>query len=139
MSSMTQPPLDREHQNQPLHKSRGATLLSLGSPVAGLLLQHTKHALRQLVRYPAFSIVAVLSMVIGIGATTAVFTVFNVALLQPLSAPEPHRLVLLSPERRGEGYVFFNPVYESLRDEQRTLSGMSAISAAAVLEGAVRG
>ena len=70
----------------------------------------------------------VFSLAIGIGSTTAVFTVFNVALLQPLSGPEPHRLVVLSPERRGEGFVIFNPVYESLRDEQRTLSGMSAVS-----------
>ena len=125
---MTQPPLDREHHSQPLHESRGTTPLSLGSPVTGLLLLDTKHAVRQLVRYPVFSIVAVLSMAIGIGATTAVFTVFNVALLQPLSGPEPHRLVVLSPERRGDGYVIFNPVYESLRDEQRTLSGLSAVS-----------
>ena len=91
------------------------------------LLQHAKHAVRQLVRYPVFSLVAVLSMAIGIGATTAMFTVFNVALLQPLSSPEAHRLVLLSPERRGEGFVIFNPVYESLRDQQRTLSGLSAV------------
>jgi predicted permease len=91
------------------------------------VLQHTKHAVRQLVRYPSFSIVAVLSLAIGIGATTAVFTVFNVALLQPLSGAEPHRRVVLSPERRGERFVIFNPVYESLRDEQRTLAGMSAV------------
>ena len=102
--------------------------LAPGSPVAGLLLQHTKHAGRQLVRYPLFSTVAVLSLVIGIGATTAVFTVFNVTLLQPLASPEAHRLVLLLPERRGEGFVTFNPVYESLRDEQRTLAAISAVS-----------
>ena len=98
------------------------------SPLAGLLLLDTKHAVRQLVRYPVFSIVAVLSLVIGIGAATAVFTVFNVALLQPLSGSEPHRRVVLSAERRGNGFVIFNPVYESLRDEQRTLSGLSAVS-----------
>ena len=91
------------------------------------VLQHAKHAVRQLVRYPVFSLVAVLSMAIGIGATTAIFTVFDAALLQPLSSPEAHRLVLLSPERRGEGFVIFNPVYESLRDEQRTLAGMAAV------------
>lgn len=98
------------------------------SPLSGLLLQHTKHAVRQLVRYPAFSVVAVLSLVLGIGATTALFTVLNVALLQPLSVPEPHRLVLLSPERGGDRFVIFNPVYESLRDQQRSLSAMAAIS-----------
>src|SRR5262249_6428080 len=70
---------------------------------------------------------AVLSLVIGIAATTAVFTVFDVTLLQPISSPDADRLVLLSPERRGERFVIFNPVYESLRDEQRTLAGLSAV------------
>jgi predicted permease len=100
----------------------------MGSPLSGLLLHNTTHAVRQLVRYPLFSIVAVLSLAIGIGATTAVFTVFNVSLLQPLSSPDADHLVLLSPERRGDRFVIFNPVYQSLRDEQRSLSAMAAIS-----------
>jgi hypothetical protein len=83
----------------------------MGSPLSGLLLHNTTHAVRQLVRYPLFSIVAVLSLAIGIGATTAVFTVFNVSLLQPLSSPDADHLVLLSPERRGDRFVIFNPVY----------------------------
>jgi predicted permease len=91
-------------------------------------LRDIRYAWRGMRRDPRFTIVVVFSLAIGIGATTAVFTVFNVTLLQPLSGPEPHRLVLLSAERRGDGYVIFNPVYESLRDEQRTLSGMSAVS-----------
>ena len=70
--------------------------------LARLLVLDTKHAVRQFVRYPVFTIVVVFSLVIGIGSTTAVFTVFNVALLQPLSGPEPHRRVVLSAERRGD-------------------------------------
>ncbi len=94
---------------------------------ASLLRQHAHHAVRQIARYPAFSLVAVLSLVIGVATTTAVFTVFNVTLLQPLSVAEPDRLVMLSPERRGESFVIFNPVYESLRDQQRTLTAMAAV------------
>src|SRR5215204_5469096 len=97
-------------------------------PLAGLLLLDTKYAVRQLLRYPVFSIVAVLSLAIGIGATTAIFTVFNVSLLQPLSSPDADRLVLLSPERGGDRFVIFNHVYESLRDEQRSLAAIAAIS-----------
>src|SRR4051812_46033016 len=97
-------------------------------PVAGLLLLDTKYAVRQLVRYPVFSTVAVLSLTIGIGAITAVFTVLNVSLLQPLSSPDADHLVFLSPERGGDRFVIFNPVYESMRDEQRSLSAMAAIS-----------
>jgi predicted permease len=91
------------------------------------LLRDIRYAWRGMRRDPRFTVVAVFSLAIGIGSTTAVFTVFNVTLLQPLSGPEPQRLVLLSPERRGEGFVIFNPVYEALRDEQQTLSGLSAV------------
>jgi len=91
-------------------------------------VSNTKYALRQLIRHPALSAVAMFSMAIGIGATTAIFTVFNVALLQPLSGAEPDRRVVISVERRGEAFVIFNPVYEALRDEQRTLSGLAAVS-----------
>lgn len=97
-------------------------------------LRNIRYAWRGMRRDPRFTIVVVFSLAIGIGSTTAVFTVFNVTLLQPLSSPEAHRLVLLSPERRGEGFVIFNPVYESLRDEQRTLSGMSAVSSSPYLK-----
>ena len=96
--------------------------------VVDTLLRDIRYAWRGMRRDPRFTIVVVFSLAIGIGSTTAVFTVFNVALLQPLSGPEPHRRVVLSAERRGDRFVIFNPVYESLRDEQRTLSGLSAVS-----------
>jgi predicted permease len=91
-------------------------------------LRDIRYAWRGMRRDPRFTVVVMVSLAIGIGSTTAVFTVFNVALLQPLSSPDAHRLVFLSPERRGERFLIFNPVYESLRDEQRTLSGLSAVS-----------
>jgi predicted permease len=93
-----------------------------------LPLQYTKHAARQLIRHPWFSIVALLSVVAGIGTTSSVFTVFNAVLLRPLPVAEPDRLVILSPQRHGEGFVFFNPVFEALRDQQRTLSAVSAVN-----------
>jgi hypothetical protein len=53
-------------------------------------LRDIRYAWRGMRRDPRFTIVVVFSLAIGIGSTTAVFTVFNVALLQPLSVPEPH-------------------------------------------------
>ena len=55
-----------------------------------------RHAVRRLLRERTLTITAVLTLALGIGATTAVFTVVNAVLLQPLAYPRPERLVDLS-------------------------------------------
>ena len=57
-----------------------------------------KYAVRSLLRRPAFGTVVVLTLALGIGATTAIFSVVNGVLLRPLPLPEPERLVRLSGE-----------------------------------------
>ena len=57
-------------------------------------LQDARYALRSLRKSPAFSVVAIASLALGIGATTAVFTLVNVILLRPLPFPDASRLVL---------------------------------------------
>jgi len=60
------------------------------------LLQDLRFALRSLVRQPAFAITAITTLALGIGATTAIFTVVNAVLLRPLSFDEPDRLVAVT-------------------------------------------
>jgi len=66
-----------------------------GVPWLDDLLRDLRYGLRVLNRQRMFAAVAVLTLAIGIGATTAVFSVINGVLLRPLAYPEPERLVAL--------------------------------------------
>ncbi len=95
------------------------------------LVDHTAQDLRYAVRVlrasPAFTIMALISLALGIGATAAVFTVLDAAILRPLPVPHPDRLVVVRALQRNERFVLFNPVFEALRTRQRVLSDMAAI------------
>jgi hypothetical protein len=57
------------------------------------MIADLKFALRMLVKAPGFTVIAILTLTLGIGANTAIFSVLDAVLLHPLSFPKPNELV----------------------------------------------
>src|SRR5690606_12655641 len=80
--------------------------------------------LRQLFLRPGMSAAIIAMLAIGIGATTAIFSLFHQVLVEPLPVPEPDRLVNIV--RAGSGLGFSHPMFRDLEAEQGVLSGIAA-------------
>jgi len=94
------------------------------------LSQDVRYALRMMRRSPGFTAVAVLSLALGIGANTAIFSLINTVMLRLLPVEAPEQLVELAAKYPGQ-YPWNNfpwTVYEYLRDHDQTLSGLMASS-----------
>lgn len=83
-----------------------------------------KLAFRQLLKHPDFTAVAVLTLALGVGACTAMFTAVNTMLLRPLPAHDPARLAYVSSPR-SEDFSF--PFYQRLRAAMTSFSAVEAV------------
>jgi putative ABC transport system permease protein len=94
----------------------------------------SRHAVRALLRTPAFTAIAALTFALGIGVNTAVFSVFNGVLLRPLPYPEPDRITMVWMDNRQQGIkedITSWPNYRDWRDQNTSYAAMAGFSGAA--------
>jgi len=89
------------------------------------LVADLRYALRGFRRNPGFAAVAILSLALGIGANTALFTLTNAVLLRSLPVRDPGALVRLTKDEADDD-AFTNPLWEAIRDRQNVFDGVFA-------------
>jgi putative ABC transport system permease protein len=99
----------------------------------GTFLQDLRYALRVLLKNPGFTLVAVVTLALGIGANTAIFSVVNTVLLKPLPYPNPENLVKVWTHFTGIGLPndqnwFSPPEFRDVQQQNRSFSDLSVVN-----------
>src|SRR3989442_1194677 len=98
--------------------------------------QDFRYALRAMIKSPAFSIIVVSTLSLGIGANTAIFTLLDAVLLKSLPVQEPERLVLFGKGQgvgltngfpNGSSDLFSYPFYQKVRQHKEVFSDVAAL------------
>ncbi|HWF04390.1 MAG TPA: ABC transporter permease [Candidatus Angelobacter sp.] len=111
-----------------------------GLPFLETLRQDVRYGMRMLRKSPGFTLVAVLTLALGIGANTAIFSVINAVLLRPLPYTDPDRLVQLWETENAPGnYPLTGPDYLDWQAQNTTMEGTSLYAGRGVMNGSGTG
>ncbi len=91
------------------------------------MMQDIRHAARALAKSPGFVLTALLSLALGIGINTSIYSVLHTAMERPVSGAEPQQLVDLSLKAPTGNMLFTFPEYEELRRRTRSFSDVMAL------------
>lgn len=103
------------------------------------LWREIRSAARNLLKSPGYTLTAGLTLALGIGATTAIYTVVQSVLLEPLPYPEPHRLVQIQEKNPEAGFPRFPVAPLNFRDYRDMSTSFDAIAARTNVSLALRG
>jgi putative ABC transport system permease protein len=95
------------------------------------LRQDIRHAVRSLLRAPGFAVVTILTLALGIGANTAIFSIVNGVILRPLAYPKPEQLMYLTTQFPAFGFDQFwvsPPEYFEFREINQSFSAVGAFT-----------
>ncbi len=119
-----------------------------GLPIMETLIQDTRHALRALRKAPAFAITAILTLALGIGATTSIFSLVHAVLLNSLAVSNPHDLYRLGKQphccvwggyiQDQEFSIVSYDLYKYFRDNTNGFAELAAFQAGQLLLGIQR-
>ena len=99
--------------------------------MANDLWQDVRYALRMMVKNPAFTTIAIVALALGIGANSAIFSVVNTVLLQPLPYNDPDRLMMVWEDKAARGFPRDTPSagnFVDWRDQSQSFEGMAAMA-----------
>ena len=94
-----------------------------------------RDAVRSLRSTPVVSLMAILSLALGIGANTAIFSILDSLFLRTLPVRDPHQLVILR-DAAGRRTTWSNPMWEQIRERERLFDGAFAWAGAPLQSGA---
>ena len=96
-----------------------------------ILFKDIRFAARSLVKYPVFSVIAVITLALGIAANTAIFSVVNGVLLRPLPFPEPERLMVvteLNPQQSAEPFELSYLNWLDLKQQNKSFEDIAGVT-----------
>jgi predicted permease len=115
----------------PMEKHKEETREARGLMWVDELLQDVRYSVRAFTKAPGFAAIAIVTLALGIGANTAIFSVINAAFFAPYGVREPERLVRLWGQDLKRNILqlgFSVPKYEVIRDQQTSFESIGAMT-----------